>query len=235
MVPGSAATLVLQAGDALTAVAGVDIRHWALDSIERLLQIRSRVKLRVRRRAEATPKSRLYGRDGGLERGAGTQISTASCYASINEETDDVHALACAPATFGADLPAFSMNDGLGTPLPVMIAKPLEYCTRNPRVVASGHALLVSRSERLSCGLWCTRDRTIDSRTTYSSGDMDVTLQCEPLPQASFKSLSCAQMNLLRGGCLPHVKAQNAARSGAEVLLLADGQVRLLHYIIMTK
>ena len=32
----------------------------------------------------------------------------------------------------------------------------------------------------------------------------------------------------LRGGCLPHVKARNAARRGAEVLYILDGQVSRL-------
>lgn len=143
VVPESAAALVLRAGDVITTVAGVDIRQWSLDNINRLLQIHSRMKIQIRPRAEATPGPQLRNSDLFIEQGD-SMSKTASCYASIEGHTDDVHALECTPAAFGEDLPAFSV-DGPDFALPVMVAQPLEHCKIDQRFNASGHALLVSR------------------------------------------------------------------------------------------
>lgn len=176
VVPDSAASLSLRAGDVLTKVAGVDVADWSLDNIARLLGFQDRVRLRIRR----PPEPQLHAGDFNLEKETGGgPVKTASCYASVQGDTDNLHAFACTPATFGADLPIFSV-EGPTSAFPLVVAQPLELCTRNgaslrpPRQAAGrggGFALLVSR-----------------------------------------------------GGCLPGVKARNAALSKAEVMILVDGQ-----------
>ncbi|CAM9860559.1 unnamed protein product [Pylaiella littoralis] len=164
VVPESAASLALRVGDILTAIGGVEVKHWSLDNINRLLGVhRDRVKLQLRRPA---PEPRLGGR---REIGQQTKLKTASCYASVNGDIDDLHAFACAPATFGADLSAAFPNSY--RVFPVAVAQPLEHCTRNSILNATGFALLVTR-----------------------------------------------------GGCLPAVKARNAAWNGAEAVIVVEGQ-----------
>lgn len=186
VVPESAASLALRVGDILTAIGGVEVKHWSLDNINRLLGVhRDRVKLQLRRPA---PEPRLVlhnhkasgGDDlfdnnaataegGRREIGQQTKLKTASCYASVNGDIDDLHAFPCAPATFGADLSAAFPNSY--RVFPVAVAQPLEHCTRNSLLNATGFALLVTR-----------------------------------------------------GGCLPAVKARNAAWNGAEAVIVVEGQ-----------
>lgn len=186
VVPESAASLVLRAGDVLTSIAGVEVTHWSLDNINRLLGVhRDRVKLQLRRPAPE-PRHMLHEheKNGGgdffdngsvaaedeqHEIGQQQKIKTASCYASVDGDTDDLHTFACAPVTFGAEFSkAFSSNYYV---FPVAIAQPLEHCKRNSTLDATGFALLVSR-----------------------------------------------------GGCLPGVKARNAALNGAEAVIFVEGQ-----------
>ncbi len=166
VVPDSAASLVLRAGDILTKVGGVDVSKWSLGNINRLLGVYNRVKLRVRRPPEPLQLSNGPSADNKEING---QPATASCYASIEGNTDDLHAFACTPTALGADLPPFSV-EGSAYAYPVVVAQPLEYCT-NEGLLLDGKALLVSK-----------------------------------------------------GGCLPGVKARNAARNQAEVVILVDGQ-----------
>lgn len=153
VVPGSAASLGLRRGDAFTRIAGIDIRKWSLDGIERLLEIQGKVKVQIRRQAEEIPDTP------DIEEGVDPQgDKSASCYTLVEGDTDNLHALECIPASFGRHLPAFfmdNMGDEHETALPVMIAQPLEFCETNTRFNASGHALLVSRQEslKLSSGL----------------------------------------------------------------------------------
>lgn len=163
VVPKSAASLVLLAGDVLTSIAGVDVTHWSLDNINRLLGVhRDRVKLQLRRPA---PEPRLIlphhetnvdvGGDffnnnaaiaGEEQQGIGGRkqyMKTASCYASVDGDTDDLHAFACAPATFGADISA-ALPSSYHV-FPVAVAQPLEHCARDSLLNATGFALLVSR------------------------------------------------------------------------------------------
>lgn len=176
VVPNSAASLVLRAGDILWKVAGVEVQLWSLDNINRLLGAQDRVRLQIRRPPE--PQSHASGVKLKEETGS-DRPKAASCYASIGGDTDNLHAFACTPATFGADLPAFSV-DGPTSAFPVVVAQPLELCTSNSASLPSlgqaasgrgGFALLVSR-----------------------------------------------------GGCLPVVKARNAAWNNADLLILVDGQ-----------
>lgn len=166
VVPDSAASLVLRAGDILAKVGGVDVNKWSLDNINRLLGVYDRVKLRIRRPPEPLRLSTGPSTD---DKETGGQPTTASCYASMEGNTDDLHAFACTPTALGTDLPPFSA-EGSTYAFPVAVARPLEYCT-NDGPLLHGKALLVSK-----------------------------------------------------GGCLPGVKARNAARNQAEVVILVDGQ-----------
>lgn len=141
VVPESAASLVLRAGDVVTAVAGVEIRQWSLDNIQRLLETQGRVNIKIRRRAEATPEPQLY--DGGALRG-NSQPKAVSCYATVEGDIEEVHALECTQAALGSDLPTFA-TAGAEFAFPLMVAQPLEHCADDPSLNASGHALLVSR------------------------------------------------------------------------------------------
>lgn len=160
MVPDSAASHVLQAGDVLTAVAGVKISLWSLENINRLLRFQNRVKLQIRRASHL----RLHESDAENQ----DAPSSASCYACIDGGTNNLHAFQCALAPFGGHLPSFSDKSSA---LPVIVAQPLDHCTRSQRINIDRFALLVSR-----------------------------------------------------GGCLPDVKARNAAWIGAEIMILVDGQ-----------
>lgn len=150
VVPESAASLVLRAGDICTSVAGIEIRHWSLDNIKRLLETQSRIRLQIQRRLQVTPEPQLDDNFLYAEDEVGLQAKTASCYASVNSEGGiaDVHALACTPANFGGDLPSFSVAE-LGFAFPVAIAQPLEYCVFNESFNARGRALLVARQALL--------------------------------------------------------------------------------------
>eukprot|EP00752_Nemacystus_decipiens_P012628 g11184.t1 len=153
VVPGSAASLFLRAGDVLITISGVDVEDWYLDNITRLLGRPDPVKVQVRR----PPEPQLHPSDVNIatkEIGAeGTK--TASCYASVEGDTEDLHAFACTPATFGADLPVFSVDGPAPPALPVVVAQPLELCTTwgsaglNSEGAAAGggggFALLVSK------------------------------------------------------------------------------------------
>lgn len=144
MVPGSAASLVLQPGDVWVSVAGIKVRRWSLENITRLLQTQSgRVKVEIQRRLAADSESQLY--DDALHSVIGPRPAdmTASCYARI-EGDDEMHPIACIPANFGSGLPTFSPNE-YGLALPVAIAQPLEYCALREGFNATGHALLVTR------------------------------------------------------------------------------------------
>ncbi|CBJ31620.1 Heat shock protein 40 like protein [Ectocarpus siliculosus] len=135
VVPESAASFVLLKGDILTTVAGVEIRQWALDNINRLLETQVRVKIKLVRAPQ-------LGEIGfGPEEGEGGRAESASCYASIEGDVDDLHAFACTPAAFGSDLPAFSLESSA---LPIVVAQPLDHCKRSS-FDASGSALLVSK------------------------------------------------------------------------------------------
>lgn len=128
-------------------MAGVDIRQWSLDNIQRLLETQGRVNIKIRRRAEATPEPQLYNIDDVLRvQRAGSQPEAASsCYATIEGDTEEeVHALECTQATLGSDLPPFA-TAGADYVFPLMVAEPLEHCTDVPSLNASGHALLISR------------------------------------------------------------------------------------------
>lgn len=144
VVPESAASLLLRAGDVVTAVAGVEIRQWSLDNIQRLLETQGRVNIKVRRRAEATPEPQLYDSDVLRVEGVGSQPKAVSCYATIEGDTEEVHALECTQAALGSDLPTFA-TAGVDFAFPLMVAQPLEHCADEPSLNASGHALLVSR------------------------------------------------------------------------------------------
>lgn len=151
MVPESAASLVLRAGDVVTTVAGVEIRQWSLDNIQRLLETQGRVNIKIRRRAEAIPEPQLYNSehynsDALRVEGVDSQPrAVSSCYATIEGDTEEeVHALECTQATLGSDLPTFA-TAGADYAFPVMIAEPLEHCIDEPSLNATGHALLVSR------------------------------------------------------------------------------------------
>lgn len=178
VVPDSAASLLLRAGDVLTTIAGVEVKNWSLDNIVRLLGFQDRVKLRVRR----TPEPHFHASHFNLDtKEVGSErIKAASCYASIEGDTDNLHAFACTPATFGADLPVFSV-EGTTPALPVIVAQPLELCT-----------------SKSSVGL--------SSREQASTGEGGFALLVS------------------RGGCLPGVKARNAALNRADVMILVDGQ-----------
>lgn len=149
-MPESAASLVLRAGDVCTWVAGIEIRHWSLDNIKRLLEPQGRVRLQIQRRIQATPESQLDNIFLHAEEELDLQAKTASCYASVNSEggISDVHALECTPANFGGDLPSFSVAEP-GFVLPVAVAQPLEYCVFDESFDASGRALLVARQALL--------------------------------------------------------------------------------------
>lgn len=180
VVPDSAASLFLRAGDVLTKVAGVDVKDWSLDNITRLLGYQERVKLQIRR----PPEPQLRASDFKVserEIGGGDRAKAASCYASIGGDTDNLHAFACTPATFGADLPAFSAERGGTSALPVVVAEPLELCTRNSGVRP-------------------------------------------PFPGRADGGEGGFALLVSRGGCLPGVKARNAALNRADVMILVDGQ-----------
>lgn len=139
VVPGSAASLVLQPGDVCVSIAGIEVRRWTLENIARLLQTQSgRVKIGIQRRLAADSESQLYD---DVLMGPGS-VDTASCYARL-EGDDEMHPIVCTLANFGAGLPIFSPNENLA--LPVAIAQPLEYCTRREGFNVTGHALLVTR------------------------------------------------------------------------------------------
>eukprot|EP00903_Cladosiphon_okamuranus_P016613 g15325.t1 len=155
VVPDSAASHSLRVGDVLTKITGVDVKDWSLDNINRLLGSQQQVRLQVRR----PPEPRLHANEFKLvdkdeANGGGHQAKAASCYASVEGDTDNLHAFACTPASFGADLPPFSA-DGRVSALPVVVAQPLELCTRTTSTphpspghagrVKGGFALLVSR------------------------------------------------------------------------------------------
>lgn len=144
VVPESAASLVLRAGDVVTAVAGVEIRQWSLDNIQRLLETQGRVNIKIRRRAEATPEPQLYDSDAPRVEGDGSLSKVVSCYATIEGDTEEVHALECTQAALGSDLPTFA-TAGAEFAFPLMVAQPLEHCADDSSLNASGHALLVSR------------------------------------------------------------------------------------------
>lgn len=146
MVPESGASLVLRAGDVVTIIAGIEIRQWSLVNINLLLQTQDRLKLQIQRRVEAISEPQLReSRDIFQYRDGEEPLpKTSSCYASLEVEADDVHTFECTPAAFGGDLPTFSTEDPKHA-FPVVIAQPLEYCTRSPRFNGGGHALLVSR------------------------------------------------------------------------------------------
>lgn len=144
MVPESAASLVLRTGDVVTAVAGVEIRQWSLDSIQRLLDTQGRVNIKIRRRVEATPEPQLYDSDVLKVGGADPRTKAVSCYATVEGDTEEVHALECTQAALGSDLPTFA-TAGADFAFPLMVAQPLEHCADDPSLNASGHALLVSR------------------------------------------------------------------------------------------
>lgn len=161
VVPDSAASHVLRAGDVITAVAGVEIRLWSLENIHRLLRFRNRVKLQIRR------VSQLLVNDSKIEEDI--DPSSTSCYACVDGDINDLHAFECTLAPFGGHLPPFYAKSSA---LDVKVAQPLDHCTRGHRFnTTSKFALLVSR-----------------------------------------------------GGCLPGVKARNAAWSGAEIMVMIDGQ-----------
>lgn len=144
VVRESAASLVLRVGDVITAVAGVEIRQWSLDNIQRLLETQGRVNIKVRRRVEATPELQLYDSDVLRVEEVGSQPKVVSCYATIEGDTEEVHALECTQAAIGSDLPTFA-TAGVDFAFPLMVAQPLEHCADEPSLNASGHALLVSR------------------------------------------------------------------------------------------
>lgn len=179
VVPDSAASLFLRAGDVLTKIAGVDVKDWSRDNIARLLGSQERVRLQVRR----PPEPQFHASDFKLEKDeaiGGYQAKAASCYAGIEGDTDNLHAFACTPASFGADLPAFSV-DGAMSALPVVVAQPLELCTK------------------------------------LTNTDL-------PSPGQAGTGRGGFALLVSRGGCLPGVKARNAALSQAEVMILVDGQ-----------
>ncbi|CAN0095086.1 unnamed protein product, partial [Scytosiphon promiscuus] len=135
VVPDSAASHVLRAGDVLKTVAGVDIRLlWSLENIKRLLGFRNRVKLQIRRVSHLlTNESKTEEDD---------THPSVSCYACIDGDTSNLHAFECALAPFGGKLPPFSSTSSA---LPVIVAQPFDHCTRGQTFNTSRFALLVSR------------------------------------------------------------------------------------------
>lgn len=129
------------------SIAGIEVRRWSLENIARLLQTQSgRIKLGIQRRVAADSEFERY--DGTFEQPKIDQgqagLRSATCYAKIQGETDDIHPIACAPANFGGGLPKFS-HDEPALVLPVAIAPSPEYCSQSTGFNATGRAVLVTR------------------------------------------------------------------------------------------